>query len=247
MEDGSAVTSGRKPPVAKEHEKKNGKRTAAWVLIALVFLVSGYLLAYTPVHDYFHSIHMRELIGAYDQAVSALPETEREALLQAALAYNDSLRPGAHFILKQEELDAYREQLDLTGTGMIGYIQIPKIGVDLPIYQSASAEVLEEAVGHVPGSSLPVGGSACHTVLCGHRDLSTAYLFHDLDKLKDGDTFTLTVLDRTITYQVDQVRIVLPKEIDDLTIENGRDYCTLVTCHPHGSSAYRMLVRGHRV
>ncbi len=234
------------PPKEKRKENKKVGIVAGVVFCAAV-LAGVYLVAYTPIHDWFHSMRMARLIAEYDQAVAALTAEERSAMYTAALAYNSRLQPGTHFMLKPEELDAYRAQLDVTGTGMMGYIRIPKLGVALPIYHTTDAEVLAQAVGHIPGSSLPVGGETCHTVLCGHRDLATAYLFHDLDKLEMGDTFTLTVLDETVTYAVDAVNIVYPRQIDDLAIEEGQDYCTLVTCHPHGSTTYRMLVRAKRV
>ena len=233
---------------SEEYEKKD-KRVwiIACLLLGIPILVSLYLLAYTPVHDWFHSRRMAEIIADYDQTVAEFSEKERSEIREAALAYNSRLRLGTHFQPTQEELDEYYAQLNFTGTGMMGYIQIPKIKVSLPIYQTTSEEVLEEAVGHIPGSSLPVGGDTCHTALCAHRDLSTAYLFHDLDKLEIGDTFTLTVLDETITYEVDQFTVIFPRQVDDLAIEEGKDYCTLVTCHPHNSSTYRLLVRGKRV
>lgn len=234
------------PPENHGNDNKKG-RIIAYLLLGTSILVSLYMLAYTPIHDWFHSMRMAEIIADYDQIVADLSEEKRSEIREAALAYNSRLRLGTHFQPKREELDEYSAQLNFTGTGMMGYIQIPKIKVSLPIYQTTSDEVMEEAVGHIPGSSLPVGGGTCHTVLCAHRDLSTAYLFHDLDKLEIGDTFTLTVLDETITYEVDQFTIVFPKQVDDLAIEEGKDYCTLVTCHPHNSSTYRLLVRGKRI
>ena len=232
----------------EEYEKENRKaRVIACVLLGCCVLTSVYLIARKPVSDWFHSMRMEKIIAGYDETVAALSVEERNEIQKAALSYNSRLRMGTHFRLNQDELDEYGAHLDLTGTGMMGYIQIPKIHVSLPIYHTAEEDVLEEAVGHIPGSSLPVGGESCHTVLCGHRDQSDAYLFHDLDKLDAGDTFTLTVLDETITYEVDQVRIVFPRQVDDLAIEEGKDYCTLVTCHPHGSTTYRMLVRGKRI
>ncbi len=232
----------------KEYEKENRRnRAIAVLLLGCCVLTSIYLIARTPVSDWFHLMRMKKIITDYDETVAALSVEERTCLREAALSYNSRLRLGTHFRLNQEELEEYGAQLDLTGTGMMGYIRIPKIHVSLPIYHTAEEDVLEKAVGHIPGSSLPVGGDTCHTVLCGHRDQSDAYLFHDLDKLEIGDTFTLTVLDETITYEVDQIRIVFPRQVDDLAIEEGKDYCTLVTCHPHGSSTYRMLVRGKRV
>ena len=233
---------------SEEYRKESRKhRAIACILLGCCVLTSIYLIARTPVSDWFHSLRMKEIIAEYDQRVKELSEEEQNEIREAALAYNSRLRLGTHFRPDQDELEEYSAQLDFIGTGVMGYILIPKLHVSLPIYHTASEEVLEKAVGHIPGSSLPVGGESCHTVLCGHRDQSDAYLFHDLDKLEIGDTFTLTVLDETITYEVDQVRIVFPRQVDDLAIEEGKDYCTLVTCHPHGSSTYRMLVRGKRV
>ena len=129
----------------------------------------------------------------------------------------------------------------------MGYIQIPSIGVDLPVYHSVDESVLQIAVGHVPGSSLPIGGRRTHAVMSGHRGLPSAKLFSDLDKLKEGDIFTITILDRTITYKADQIRIVLPEETDELAIVDGKDYATLVTCTPYGINTHRILLRGHRI
>lgn len=245
VRDGRWGARPRAPAKARGKAVKRGR--LAGLLWGCLLLASVYLIAYTPIHDWFHTLRMQRIIAAYDRAVADLPEEERRAMLEAALAYNRGLAPGTHFQPGASELREYSAQLDVTGTGMMGYLRIPRIHVSLPIYQTASADVLEQAVGHIPGSSLPVGGETCHTVLCGHRDQSTAWLFHDLDRLENGDTFTLTVLDQTVTYAVDQVSIVLPQQIDALAIEEGADYCTLVTCHPHGSSAYRMLVRGKRI
>lgn len=231
-----------------DHGSGNKKlRLIAGLLFGTSFLASLYLLTYTPIHDWFHTRRMQKSIAGYNQAVADLTEAERAEIWEAALAYNSALPPGTHFQPGAKERAEYSAQLDITGTGMMGYIRIPKIDVSLPIYHTTDADVLKEAVGHIPGSSLPVGGESCHTVLCGHRDLATAYLFHDLDKLEIGDTFTLTVLDETVTYEVDQVTVVFPRQVDALAIEDGRDYCTLVTCHPHNSTTYRLLVRGKRV
>ncbi len=232
---------------ARGREKTGGLSILPKLLLALMFLVSLYLVAYTPINNWLHDLRMEALISSYEKAVSNLTAEERADILSAADEYNSNLDLGAHFILREEDLAEYATLLDPQGTGMMGYIEIPKIDVYLPIYHNADETTMAEAVGHIPGSSLPVGGESCHTVLCGHRDQSTAFLFHDLDKLSPGDTFTLTVLDRTVTYEVDNIQVVLPEEIESLAIEEGEDHCTLVTCHPHGSSAYRLLVRGTRV
>ena len=149
--------------------------------------------------------------------------------------------------LTEEEYAEYLSLLDIGGTGIMGYVQISAIGVNLPVYHSVDEAVLQIAVGHIPGSSLPVGGERSHSVLSGHRGLPSAKLFSDLDQMQEGDVFTLNVMDQTITYMVDQIRIVLPEETDDLAIQAGKDYCTLVTCTPYGINPHRMLVRGRRI
>lgn len=231
----------------REESLPKKRYRAIFLLLALAVLAGALMLAYTPVCNFFHTRRMAEMIADYNQTVAALSEEERGEILAAAHSYNSRLELGTHFQPNADELNAYNAQLNFTEAGIMGYIQIPKINVSLPIFHTTGEEVLEEAVGHIPGSSLPVGGDTCHTALCAHRDLSTAYLFHDLDKLEIGDTFTLTVLGQTITYEVDQKTVVLPKQVDGLAIEEGKDYCTLITCHPHGSSEYRLLVRGKRV
>jgi sortase A len=145
------------------------------------------------------------------------------------------------------QVTGYNDTLDLTGTGVMGYIDIDKIGVELPIYHGVDAEVLQIGVGHLEGSSLPVGGVNTHCILSGHRGLPSAKLFTDLNEMAIGDRFTITVLDRVLTYEVDQIKVVLPEDASELAIEEGKDYCTLVTCTPYGINTHRLLVRGIRV
>ncbi len=168
-------------------------------------------------------------------------------MLEAARRYNAALADGVDYDLTEEEYAEYLSLLDIGGTGIMGYVQISAIGVNLPVYHSVDEAVLQIAVGHIPGSSLPVGGERSHSVLSGHRGLPSAKLFSDLDQMQEGDVFTLNVMDQTITYMVDQIRIVLPEETDDLAIQAGKDYCTLVTCTPYGINTHRMLVRGRRI
>nr|MCR4752721.1 class C sortase [Eubacterium sp.] len=144
-------------------------------------------------------------------------------------------------------IEEYRSILDVTGTGIMGYVEIPSIGVHLPIYHGMDESVLQVAIGHLEGSSFPVGGTGTHAVITGHRGLPSAKLFTDIDQLKEGDKFLLQILDRTMTYEVDQIRIVLPEELQDLEIDPEKDYCTLVTCTPYGINTHRLLVRGIRV
>lgn len=192
-------------------------------------------------------MHASRAIAGYVDAVDELSEAEKDAMLEAARMYNDSLSEGVHFNLSDEEYAEYESILDVTGTGIMGYIQIPSIGVNLPVYHGVDEGILQIAAGHIPGSSFPVGGDGVHSVMSGHRGLPSAKLFSDLDKLDEGDVFTVTVLDETITYMVDQIRIVLPEETDELGIVNGKDYSTLVTCTPYGINSHRILMRGHRI
>ena len=192
-------------------------------------------------------MHATQAIAGYVTAVEDLSAQEREDAIKAAQAYNASLTNGVDFDLTEEEYAEYEKLLDIGGTGVMGYVQISAIGVNLPIYHSVDESVLQIAVGHIPGSSLPVGGERTHAVLSGHRGLPSAKLFSDLDRMVEGDTFTLNVMGQTTTYMVDQIRIVLPEEVDELAIQPGRDYCTLVTCTPYGVNTHRMLVRGKRI
>ena len=175
-------------------------------------------------------------------------DTDYKALWAEAEAYNQTLvNKSDRFNLTDEELEEYEQMLTVEGTDVIGYIEIEKIGCFLPIYHGTSDAVLQTGVGHLEGSSLPVGGESTHTVISGHRGLPSAKLFTDLDQLEEGDTFVLYVLDETLTYEVDQIRIVEPTELSELAIVEGEDYCTLVTCTPYGINTHRLLVRGHRV
>ncbi len=231
-----------KPP-----KKKKKRISVSTILLVLILLTGVGVLAYPTVSDWWNSMHASRAIAGYVDTVEDLSAEEREEMLAAAKAYNDSLTPGVHLNLTDQELSAYNKLLDITGTGIMGYVQIPVIDVLLPVYHTTDESVLQIAIGHIPGSSLPVGGYTCHTVLSGHRGLPSARLLTDLDRLAVGDIFTITTLDQTITYMVDQIRIVLPEETQDLAIERGKDFCTLVTCTPYGVNSHRMLVRGTRI
>ena len=184
----------------------------------------------------------------YDDLIVDLTPEDYSKLFQQADNYNSKLRNMSFPFMNHKSIaDEYYDTLDVNGDGMMGYITIEKIKVQLPIYHGTSDKVLNSAVGHVEGSTLPVGGTSTHAVLSAHRGLPSAKLFTNLDKLEKGDIFTIRILDRTVTYQVDQILIVLPHEMNDLNIVPGEDYCTLVTCTPYGINTHRMLVRGHRV
>ena len=206
------------------------------------------LLLYPTVSDYWNSFHQSRTIAGYAEAVANLDQSSYEELWNRAAAYNRELaKKPNRFFLTEEEYADYESQLNVSGDGIMGYIEIPVINCSLPIYHGVDEEVLQIAVGHIEGSSLPVGGAGSHCVLSGHRGLPSAKLFTDLDQVRERDTFMLQILDETLTYEVDQIRIVLPEEVGDLELTAGEDYCTLVTCTPYGVNTHRMLVRGHRI
>ncbi|MDD6441332.1 MAG: class C sortase [bacterium] len=218
------------------------------IILVLVLFVGLSLLLYPTVSDYWNSFHQTRAITTYAEEVADLNEEEYERLWNAAQDYNRALaQRGIHFVLTDEQIEEYEQMLDVSGLGVMGYIEIPEIRCSLPIYHGTDEAVLQIAIGHLEWSSLPVGGENSHCVLSGHRGLPSAKLFTNLDQLKEGDIFMLRVLDEVLTYEVDQIRIVEPQEVDDLQIENGKDYCTLVTCTPYGINTHRLLVRGHRI
>lgn len=218
------------------------------IILILIFLVGLSLLLYPTVSDYWNSLHQSRAIAQYAEQVANLNNEAYDQMIADAQSYNETL-PGKaqRYTLSDEEKEAYNALLDPSGNGAMGYIEIPEIKCSLPIYHGTGEAVLQIAVGHIEGTSLPVGGPGSHTVLSGHRGLPSAKLFTDLDKLVIGDTFMLRILDETLTYEVDQILIVEPHEMQALEIEDGRDYCTLVTCTPYGINTHRLLVRGHRI
>lgn len=232
--------------VKKKGKKRRGPSISTIILVFILLLGVGIFL-YPSVSDWWNSMHSTRAIASYVTAVEDLSGQEKEAILEAAKEYNRRLSNGVNFTLTDEQRAEYNNLLDVTGTGIMGYVQISSIGVNLPIYHTVEESVLQIAVGHIPGTSLPVGGERTHCVMSGHRGLPSARLFTDLDQMVEGDTFTLNVLDQTTTYMVDQIRIVLPEETDELAIQDGKDYCTLVTCTPYGINTHRMLVRGKRI
>lgn len=232
--------------VEKKGKPKRGPSISTIILVIILLAGVGIFL-YPSVSDWWNSMHATRAIANYVTVVEEMSGQEKEELLESARAYNETLSNGVDFDLSDEEYAEYESLLDVTGTGIMGYVQISAIGVNLPIYHSVDEGVLQIAVGHIPGSSLPVGGERTHCVLSGHRGLPSAKLFSDLDQIVEGDTFTLNIMDQTTTYMVDQIRIVLPEETDELAIKDGKDYCTLVTCTPYGVNSHRMLVRGKRI
>lgn len=224
------------------------KKNLTTVLLILAFLAGLSLLLYPTVSDYWNSLHQSRAITEYAEQVNELDNELYEQLWADARSYNQTLLQNPdRYEMTDEERAEYESLLDVSGTGIIGYIEIPLIGCSLPIYHGTEESVLQIAVGHIEGTSLPVGGAGCHSVLSGHRGLPSAKLFTDLDKLTVGEDFILRILDETLTYEVDQILIVEPYELDALAIDPEQDYCTLVTCTPYGINSHRLLVRGHRV
>ena len=246
-----------KPEAEKKKRQGSGRGTTA--LLVFLFMLGVGLLVYPSFADYWNSFTQSRAIATYAQTVAQYDAEEYARLWNEALEYNRELsEEGVVWIPDEERSEKYYSTLDVGGNGSMGYIEIPKINVSLPVYHGISERVLQTAIGHLDGTSLPVGSEfsqgydqdadfGSHCVVSGHRGLPSAKLFSELDKIVVGDTFYLNVLDQTLTYVVDQIRIVLPTDVSDLIIEPGKDYCTLVTCTPYGINTHRMLVRGHRV
>ncbi len=232
-----------------KQKKAKKKSSKASTLFLIFFVVAGLsLLLYPSVANYVNSLHSSRAITSYNDALAQLGDDAQQAMLDEAHAYNKKLfDDGYTLILPEPRKPSYFKLLDITGTGIMGYIEIQKLGVMLPIYHGTAEEVLQIAVGHIEGSFLPVGGENTHTVLSGHRGLPSAKLFTDLDKMTIGDTFTIKVLKEELTYEVDQILTVLPDEMDALNVVPGEDLCTLITCTPYGINTHRMLVRGRRI
>ncbi len=237
-----------------KRESKNGKSRAnalTTIALILVFVLGMLILLYPTVSNWWNERAATRAIFSYDEAVLALAETDYSAYLEAAQQYNEMLVTlgSAAALTSEEILDeyGYYDILDITGTGIMGYITIEKINVYLPIYHGTSSSVLSSGAGHMEGSSFPVGGESTHCVISAHRGLPSALFFTRLDELEIGDTFTVTVLDNVLTYEVDRITTVLPSEMENLYIEEGKDYCTLLTCTPYGINTHRLLVRGVRI
>lgn len=224
------------------------KKHLSTIALILVLLAGVSLLLYPTVSDYWNARHASKAVADYTQNVQALDQDAYDELLAAAEDYNRSLLTRENgFFLTEEQQAQYESLLDISGTGIMGYIEIPSINVSLPLYHGTSDSVLQIAVGHLDWTSLPVGGESTHCVLSGHRGLPSAKLFTNLDQIVEGDTFIIRVLDEVLTYEVDRILIVEPEDVTALQIESGKDLCTLVTCTPYGINSHRLLVRGHRV
>lgn len=218
------------------------------IVLVLILLVGLSLLLYPSVSDYWNSFHSSRAISAYTEDVANLDEVQYEEMWSAARAYNRALAErSTNFALSDAQKEEYEKLLDISGVGIMGYLEIPELNMSLPIYHGTEESVLQIAAGHLEWSSLPVGGESSHCVISGHRGLPSAKLFTDLDKLQEGDVFVLRVLDEVLTYEVDQICVVEPSQVSDLEIVEGSDLCTLVTCTPYGINTHRLLVRGHRI
>ena len=226
------------------------KKHLPQVLIVLMLIAGFSLLLYPTVSDYINALNHRNTISEYTNTVENISIENKEELLAAALEYNDELAakgPGSLTLISAKRLELYNSLLNVGGNGIMGYINIPAVNIYLPIYHGIEDVVLQVGVGHLDGSSLPVGGESSHSVLLGHTGQPSATLFTNLSRLVLGDVFTIHILGETFTYEVDQIEAVLPNELNDLAIEEGKDYCTLVTCTPYGINTHRLLVRGHRI
>jgi len=224
------------------------KSKLSTALIVLVLFIGLSLLLYPMISDYLNSKNQSRAIQSYEKTVTETMTEERIAqLFEQANEYNRRLNSTDGSFYHPDTVNGYMETLDVTGTGIMGYITIEKINVELPIYHTVDEKVLQIAAGHVPGTALPVGGEGNHSVLSGHRGLPSAKLFTDLNKLEEGDIFTITILNQVFMYKVDQVLTVLPTDGEDLQPVAGKDYCTLVTCTPYGINSHRLLVRGERI
>ena len=217
------------------------------IFIILIFLVGLGFISYPTVSNLWNQAHQSRAIATYSKQVEKLDDSENKKMLKAARKYNKSLlKKSDHWKLSKKDKKKYESLLDVSGTGIMGYIEVPKIDCSLPIYHGTDEGALQIAIGHLEGSSLPVGGKNTHCVLSGHRGLPSARLFTDLDQMEEGDIFILNILGRKLAYEVDQIRVVLPEEMSDLEVIEGKDLCTLVTCTPYGINTHRLLVRGHR-
>ena len=249
--------AGRTP---KDGAGKKKKHRVSNLILVLILLTGVGIAGYPAFSDYWNSIHQTRAIAGYAERVAELTNDEYASVWEAALDYNRRLASNPNpWAMSDEDIDDYERQLNVDGTGNMGFISIPRIDVNLPVYHGTSEAVLQTSIGHIDGTSLPAGSVhpdeddyekveyASHSVLSGHRGLPSAKLFSDLDALEVGDVFYLTILDQTLTYQVDKVTVILPEDSSELALFPGKDYCTLMTCTPYGINTHRLLVRGVRV
>ena len=242
------VKPGAQVKPAAKHKKSNALLNVMIAISAIAMIGALGLIAYPTFSDWWNRMHQSYAVAGYVEQTKDMSGAERKAMLKAAHEYNERLAAnGDRWHMTDAQKREYDETLDVTGTGIMGYVTIPRIKVKLPVYHGTSDGVLQIAAGHLAGTSLPVGGATTHAVVSGHTGLPSARLLTGLDELQKGDTFAFHVLDETYTYKVDQISVVLPSEISKLNIESGADYATLITCTPYGVNSHRLLVRGHRI
>ena len=247
-------------PQGGDTKKKKKSHRASNIILVLILLIGAGIAGYPAFSEYWNSMHQSRAIMGYAERVAELSNEEYTEVWDAALDYNRRLAMDMNqWDMNDEEKDDYERQLNVDGTGDMGFISIPRINVDLPIYHGTSDAVLQTSIGHIDGTSLPAGSVhpdpenydqvefGSHSVLSGHRGLPSAKLFSDLDQVEIGDVFYLTILDQTLTYQVDDITVIVPEDSSPLVIFPGKDYCTLMTCTPYGINTHRLLVRGIRV
>lgn len=228
--------------------KKKKKLNLTTVLLVLIFLAGLSLMLYPTISNYVNSRAQARVIAAYRQDLDELDAESRARMISQASGYNKALlNRDNDFSLTPQLQQQYEALLDISGNGVMGYIEIPCIDCTLPVYHGTQEDILQQAAGHVEWSSLPVGGENTHCVISGHRGLPSAELMTHIDRLRIGDRFYLNVLNQTLEYRVDQIKVVLPEDASYLTIEDGKDLVTLVTCTPYGVNSHRLLVRGARV
>ena len=237
------------PVLQRGSREKHMKITSKIVtlILLMIFFIGFCVLLYPAFSQYWNSKTQSIAVAEYERMLQIITRDQYSAVFEKARSYNDNLRALDSPLRQYSNIDGYQDAMDVNGTGMIGYITISKISVELPIYHGTEAEVLNIGCGHMQGTSLPCGGESTHCVLSAHRGIPGARLFTDLDKMQVGDTFTITILDRVMTYEVDQVLIVEPSDTSEIQIVDGKDYCTLLTCTPYGLNTHRLLVRGHRI
>ena len=217
------------------------------IFLTLGFLVGICILLYPAFSDFWNSKTQSRAITDYESVLDNLDENEYSAIFERAHAYNKALYETNYPLMDYKNVPGYYDTLRITDNDMIGYLKIDRIGVELPIYHGTSDDVLNRGVGHLEGSSLPIGGENTHSIMSAHRGLPSSKLFTDLDRMEIGDTFQIIILDQVLTYQVDFIKVIEPTDVSDLQIIEGGDYCTLFTCTPYGINTHRLLVRGVRI
>ena len=217
------------------------------IFLTIGFLVGICVLLYPAFSDFWNSKTQSRAITDYESVLDNLDENDYNAIFERAHAYNKALYETNYPLMDYKNVPGYYDTLRITDNDMIGYLKIDRIGVELPIYHGTSDDVLNRGVGHLEGSSLPIGGENTHSIMSAHRGLPSSKLFTDLDRMEIGDTFQIIVLDQVLTYQVDFIKTIEPNDVSDLQIIEGGDYCTLFTCTPYGINTHRLLVRGVRI